>query len=100
MLGKDGSNILYVIDFGLAQEYSINGKHCPEKLIDGIVGTTRYMSVSAHNKKEQSRRDDLESIGYMLIYLAKGELPWQSTPDKKYKGEQQIEIIEATSTEE
>ena len=86
LVGKDNISFLYVIDFGLAQEYINNGKHYLEKSVEGIVGTARYMSINAHNKKEQSRRDDLEAIGYLLLYLVRGNLPWQSNaPDKKYK---------------
>lgn len=83
-------NNLFMIDFGLARAFQdLNGKHVAFKEKNGLVGTARYASLNAHNGYEQSRRDDLESIGYVLIYFAKGKLPWQnikaSTKEEKYK---------------
>jgi len=72
-------NRIYLIDFGLSMSYIdkvtfqhiINTKHNP------FVGSYRYSSIRNHLGYQQSRRDDLESLGYMIIYLAKGNLPWQ-----------------------
>jgi len=72
---------LYIIDMGLAtrwREDDATGKHVPYgQRIDHFSGTVRYASVNAHLGRHLSRRDDLESLAYMLIYLLKGQLPWQ-----------------------
>ncbi|EDV47883.2 uncharacterized protein Dere_GG11027, partial [Drosophila erecta] len=69
---------VYMIDFGLAKKfYSLRSqKHIGYTENRDLVGTARYASVRAHYA-EQSRRDDLESVGYLLLYFQRGRLPWQ-----------------------
>ena len=83
-------NTIYAIDFGLSTKYrdSKSGLHIPYRDGKDLTGTARYASINTHLGVEQSRRDDIESLGYMMIYLMKGHLPWQgmvnSNPKKKY----------------
>jgi serine/threonine protein kinase len=77
-LGKQARN-LYLIDFGLAKPWKdTDGKHIQMRDDKGMVGTARYASISTLTGFEPSRRDDMESLGYTLIYLLKGKLPWQN----------------------
>lgn len=83
-LGKN-SHLLYMIDMGLAKRYMKDGTtiidaelHAPYKDGQGPRGTIKYVSINTHQGIDQSRRDDLETAGYVLIYLLKGMLPWQN----------------------
>lgn len=67
-----------LVDLGLAKRYKNDrGAHIREGT-NKMIGTPRYCSINSHDELELSRRDDLESLGYILIYYARGKLPWQS----------------------
>lgn len=68
---------IYMIDLGLCKNFLPNGNHIEYRTTTNFTGSLRYSSIRNHKGIEQSRRDDLESIGYMLIFFLKGKLPWQ-----------------------
>jgi serine/threonine protein kinase len=90
MFGHDPSSPVCLVDFGLAKRWRDEaGKHVPYREHKSLLGTPRYTSLYTHQGIEQSRRDDLEALAYILIYLAKGRLPWQgikaATKQAKYE---------------
>ena len=78
LIGNPDDSVIYLIDYGISKKYrsSIKGKHIMFIKKDKFKGTYNFSSINSMECYESSRRDDLISIGYMLIFLIKGELPW------------------------
>lgn len=99
LLEKNGVRVC-LVDFGLAKRYILkNGKHIEMKTNKRMTGNIRYASLNAHQGYSQSRRDDLESLAYILIYFQKNtshnnepELPWQGLTGCKHKDERRKKV--------
>ena len=79
--GLDNKNEIYLFDLGLAMRYT-KDNHIKSR---SVIGTVRYSSLNAHKRIKQSKRDDLESLCYVLIFLLNGKLPWQNVTGKNKK---------------
>jgi serine/threonine protein kinase len=80
IMGLDNNSWkVYLIDFGLSKKYrsSKTLKHIKFAEHKKLIGTARYASINALAECEQGRRDDMEALGYVLMYFLKGNLPWQ-----------------------
>ena len=104
LVGNPDSYLIYLIDFGNARKYrsSRTGKHITNDKKNKIFGSALFLSINAFKGYEQSRKDDLESLGYMYIYLASGYLPWNNI---KYKNPEEMlyktsQLKQKTSIEE
>lgn len=97
-------NKLYMIDFGLAKRYRdpVSREHIPYREDRNLTGTARYASINAQRGVEQSRRDDLESLSYCIMYFNMGRLPWQGivAPNKQEKYEKIWEMKNSLSIDE
>ena len=102
-LGATG-HLVYAIDFGFATKFQdpTTHTHIPYQANKNFIGTVRYASTNTHLGIQQSRRDDLEALGYIFIYFFKGNLPWQhlKAMNKVQKYEKICEMKLSISTEE
>ncbi|KAF8056169.1 kinase-like protein [Lyophyllum atratum] len=78
-LGHKSESLIYLVDYGLANQYrdAMSFTHIPYMRQATLTGTIRYLSVNGHRGVELTRRDDLESLAYVLIFFLRGSLPWQ-----------------------
>jgi casein kinase I family protein HRR25 len=92
---------VYIIDFGLCKKYIDNdNKHIEIKSGKTIIGTPNFVSVNVHNGVEPSRRDDLISVAYIILYLINGGLPWQTKREIKDIKRQKQLILQWCNTPE
>ncbi|KAH7912910.1 kinase-like domain-containing protein [Hygrophoropsis aurantiaca] len=78
-LSRSTADIIHLTEFGRSKQYQdiSTGVHEPNRERSPFVGAASFLSINAHLGREQSRRDDLESLGYLLLHFFYGELPWQ-----------------------
>eukprot|EP00397_Hematodinium_sp_SG-2012_P013903 GEMP01014128.1.p1 GENE.GEMP01014128.1~~GEMP01014128.1.p1 ORF type:complete len:282 (+),score=26.70 GEMP01014128.1:372-1217(+) len=102
-LGRD-ANTVFILDFGLSKKFksSRTGQHIAFRDGKSLTGTARYASINSHKGLEQSRRDDLESVGYVLMYFLRQTLPWQGLKvrDDEDKFEKIMEVKIATPVQD
>ena len=106
LLGLENKNFIYLIDFGISRKYRSDktGKHIRYTLTGKLFGTLKFISYNAARGVEQSRRDDMISIGYMLAFLAGNRLPWQGYeihgPNAKSNYEKIVELKHISKPEQ
>ena len=100
VFNKDGTEV-YIIDFGLCKKYIDNdNKHIEIKSGKTIIGTPNFVSLNVHNGVEPSRRDDLISVAYIILYIINGGLPWQTKREIKDIKRQKQLILQWCNTPE
>jgi len=89
LLGLNSKNKqIHIIDFGFCKTFLNNNKHIDMKKTSSLIGSNNFASINAHEFNELSRRDDLESLGYMLVYFYIGNLMW-----KDYSNNEMIRLM-------
>lgn len=92
----DNKEKIYLIDFGFCTKYK---KNITASKTSNIIGTPKFASIGAHELNELSRHDDLESVGYILIYLFMGELAWDNIVDNNTIKIMKLHMIEFEDSE-
>ncbi|KAG6369303.1 kinase-like domain-containing protein [Boletus reticuloceps] len=103
LIGVDPSPAVFLVDFGLSKPYRhlTTGKHVPFRWKCDLTGTPTFASINGHLGGETGRRDDLESMVYVLIYLLSGSLPWlQICPHKKPTPFTVLKLKQTTAVEQ
>jgi serine/threonine protein kinase len=77
------TNKLYLIDFGFCKRYNYDGEHIEQGTISKMIGTPNFVSINVHKGIEPSRRDDIESCIYIIMYMLFGKLFWEKEIDSK-----------------
>ena len=95
----DKNKTLCLIDFGLCKRYDHDGRHIEEKQITSMVGSANFVSLNVHKGIEPSRRDDVVSCIYIILYLfLNGDLPWLFEKDMKRMVEIKEQLTNISST--
>jgi len=84
---------VYMIDFGMATNCFVDGKHIPFDKVLGFSGNLRYASIDSHTFAAQSRRDDLQAVGHMLYFFLLGRLPWSGLSARNWR-DQNLKVME------
>ena len=77
------TNKLFLIDFGFCKRYNYDGEHIEQGNISKMIGTPNFVSINVHKGIEPSRRDDIESCIYIMMYMLFGKLFWEKETDSK-----------------
>jgi casein kinase I family protein HRR25 len=93
LFGHNKLSELYLIDFGFCRTYLDDEKHVPIKKTHNIIGSLNYASIMSHKRFALSRRDDLESLGYMLLYFISEQLPWNNETDENEILNKKLNIV-------
>jgi len=93
LFGLNNYNELYLIDFGFCKSYIDDDCHIKIKNTNSLIGSINYASIMSHKRIELSRRDDLESLTYMLLYFFLGSLPWNYEKDENIVINLKINIL-------
>lgn len=98
-LGKNEEKIIYLVDFGLSSSYfDPTMEHIPYAEHVKAAGTVFYLSIHGHKRIQASRRDDLISLGYMLLHLVNGTLPWANVTGSYSEKISSIAKIKSTTS--